>query len=740
MRTKNWLLILSFLLGTALPLSATDLVLYDGETATTDAMPGNGGGSFATWWGGENANSLDDCAVFPHSGKFCAKWKCDSAWSGGAFTADPSWVGLNIEPLRGVELWVRGEKGGENVTLEFFDRNLGKPGDGDGFFNPIEIKGLTTQWTKVTFDLKRLTEGREGKRPLDLRVFEGFKVSGSASDTVVYLDDLRLVMGERTEVRYNPVKINHLGYRPGDRKVAILNRKADRFEVVDLLSQKPVFIGKPVFVTEKDPDSGDYVATADFSSVTQVGAYVLRLPTGEKSGEFKVDPSVYRPVWIDMMRTFYFQRCNTALSSRWAGKFTHEKCHLGDSEASFDKGNDGKVASGTLDLTGGWHDAGDSNKYSWMYGILWNLARAYELFPEKFTDGPLNIPESGNGRPDLLDEWMWEARWLLKMQVATGPEVGMAYDRLKQVDGQDGVGELQLKRSVRPPTSQSTAEYCASMALAAYILGKEKDEECLSLAAECRYAALKAWDAYLRCSKNGTVVYPEGKRVPYDAWKYKAAAELYRMTGEEPYHQVLRDDLDKYLADYRSGDIRWGQDKFTPFFVYCSMSVSLTDVGTVQKMKDTVRQYRDLVGGYVGRNAYRVPFGDVGHFCWGSNGHLCNNAVIFYHLYLWDGRLEDLWTVQRVADYLLGLNAVDKVMLPGWGKALLFHSIWGKSEDSDAFPPGYVPGGVNMHDGNGWMSAYPQKRYRDGITNWTVNENSIGYQASAVFVMSVFAP
>jgi hypothetical protein len=125
-----------------------------------------------------------------------------------------------------------------NVTLEFFDRNLGKPGDGDGFFNPIEIKGLTTQWTKVTFDLKRLTEGREGKRPLDLRVFEGFKVSGSASDTVVYLDDLRLVMGERTEVRYNPVKINHLGYRPGDRKVAILNRKADRFEVVDLLSQK----------------------------------------------------------------------------------------------------------------------------------------------------------------------------------------------------------------------------------------------------------------------------------------------------------------------------------------------------------------------------------------------------------------------------------------------------------------------------------------------------------------------
>ena len=118
-------------------------------------------------------------------------------------------------------------------------------------------------------------------------------------------------------------------------------------------------------------------------------------------------------------------------------------------------------------------------------------SRAYStiLFPGKFPDGQLNIPESGNGRSDLLDEWMVEVRWFLKMQVASGPEAGMAYDRLKQTDGQDGVTELQLKRTIRPPNSQSTAEYCASMALAAHVLGKEKDTECQSLAKECRSAA-----------------------------------------------------------------------------------------------------------------------------------------------------------------------------------------------------------------------------------------------------------
>jgi endoglucanase len=716
------------------------MTLYDGETSATDLNKDNGGPSYSTWWGGQDANSLVDCTVSPHAGKVCARWTCQAAGSGGAFMADPSWVGLNIEPIQSVEFWARGEKGGESVVLEFFDRNLGKPKEGDGFFNPIALKDISTKWTKYTFNLSTLTRGREGKRPLDLRIFEGFKVSGSGQGTVIYLDDLKLVLGERPEVRYSPIKLNHLGYRPDDTKVAILNRKVEKFEIITAKTSEVVFTGKPVFVAEKDADSGDYIATADFSAVTAVGSYALRLPSGEKSVDFKVSKDVYRAAWIDMMRTYYYQRCNIALEAPWAGKFTHEKCHLGDAEAAFDTGNDGKPVTGHLDMTGGWHDAGDSNKYAWMYDILWTLADAYELFPGKFPDKQLNIPESGNGRSDLLDEWMYEVRWFLKMQVASGPEVGMAYDRLKQTDGQDGVTELQLKRTIRPPNSQSTAEYCASMALAAHVLGKEKDIECQSLAKECRSAALRAWTAYLKCSKNGTMRYPENKPVTYDLWKYKAAAEMYRMTGEEVYHKILKEDLDRYVELYRSGDIRWGQDKFQPFFVYCSMPEDKTDAATVEKMKGVVRHYRDLIGEYVAKNGYRVPMGTTEHFCWGSNGHLSNNGVIFYHLYLWDHRKEDLQTVKRVADYLLGENAVDKVMLTGWGKALIYHGVWGKTEDPDAFPPGYVPGGVNMHDGNGWMSRYPQKCYRDGITNWTMNENSIGYQAPAIFVMSVFAP
>jgi hypothetical protein len=166
----------------------------------------------------------------------------------------------------------------------------------------------------------------------------------------------------------------------------------------------------------------------------------------------------------------------------------------------------------------------------------------------------------------------------------------------------------------------------------------------------------------------------------------------------------------------------------------------MTDPAVVGKMKDVVRAYRGLNDEYAAKNGYRVPFGHVGHFCWGSNGHLSANGIIFYHLYLWDRQEGDLLKVKRIADYLLGENAVDKVMLTGWGKALIYHGIWAKTKDPEAVPPGYVPGGVNMHDDNQWMSKFPQKRFRDTISNWTVNENSTGYEAAAVFVISVFTP
>ncbi len=68
---------------------------------------------------------------------------------------------------------------------------------------------------------------------------------------------------------------------------------------------------------------------------------------------------------------------------------------------------------------GGHHDAGDYNPRSHL-DVAQTLMDAYEMAPRKFYDGQLNIPEKGNGIPDILDEAHWALRLWLDLQDKDG--------------------------------------------------------------------------------------------------------------------------------------------------------------------------------------------------------------------------------------------------------------------------------------------------------------------------------
>ena len=102
-------------------------------------------------------------------------------------------------------------------------------------------------------------------------------------------------------------------------------------------------------------------------------------------------------------------------------------------------------ANYTLDLTGGWYDAGDHGKYMVNGGIsTWTVQNQYEralIFGDTsvapFADNTLNIPESGNGKPDILDESRYNVEVLLKMQVPAGNTLaGMAHHKAHDENGQ----------------------------------------------------------------------------------------------------------------------------------------------------------------------------------------------------------------------------------------------------------------------------------------------------------------
>lgn len=166
-------------------------------------------------------------------------------------------------------------------------------------------------------------------------------------------------------------------------------------------------------VHEGRPDDwGAYYWLADFSALKQDGHFRVRAEVGQQTGTshpFATGPGVLFKQTAELAyRHFYYQRCGGEVPG-W-----HAACHLDDARLP-----DGSHAN----LAGGWHDAGDYNK--WMHPVgpslaLYGMSSAY-LAHRSFFDG---IDRDGNGRADLLDEIMWGADWLLRMR---NPKTGGLY-------------------------------------------------------------------------------------------------------------------------------------------------------------------------------------------------------------------------------------------------------------------------------------------------------------------------
>ena len=129
------------------------------------------------------------------------------------------------------------------------------------------------------------------------------------------------------------IQINQLGYRPQDRKVAVIDGHGGEFFLLRVTSdneQKVVFTGTTTEKPINDGSSGARVYYADFSQVTEAGNYFLYLPGVGKSYPFRIDPAVYREAKKALLKMMYYQRCGMALEPQYAGAWSHKACHLDD--------------------------------------------------------------------------------------------------------------------------------------------------------------------------------------------------------------------------------------------------------------------------------------------------------------------------------------------------------------------------------------------------------------------------
>ena len=207
------------------------------------------------------------------------------------------------------------------------------------------------------------------------------------------------------------IRINLLGYKPGNSKVAIWCSKVDHaiktFQLIDANSKKIVFsasAGKPFGAY------GPFTQTyrLNFSGFKKTGSYYLQ--AGDiKSPQFEISEEVYKGSADFCLR--YMRQQRTGFNP-----FLKDSCHTQDGYVLY--GEKAGIKDSThLDVVGGWHDASDYLQYSTTSAnAVYHLLMAYRDFPKLFEDEKkANGLDGKNGIKDILDEAKWGLDWLLKM-------------------------------------------------------------------------------------------------------------------------------------------------------------------------------------------------------------------------------------------------------------------------------------------------------------------------------------
>lgn len=572
---------------------------------------------------------------------------------------------------------------------------------------------------------------------------------------------------------------NQVCYFPKRAKKATLlsdSSKPVDFEVIDE-SGKTVYESKSTPFGH-DKDSDDEVHIIDFTDLDKEGTYHIEAEDGSESRDFEICGSeTYSSLLYDSLNYFYQNRSGIEIESDFissgeASELARAAGHPKDmAEIEQTWGYSG--SSGSIDVTGGWYDAGDHGKYVVNGGFsLWLMQNQYETalkygFEDAYGDGTMLLPENTNGTPDLLDEARWEMEWMLKMIVESGEYKGMAYHKAHD-EKWTALGIVpaddDMKRIVKPPTTAATLNLAACGAQAAR-LWKDYDsdfaEQCLTAAKNAFAAAKKHPEMYAPLDESiGGGAYGDTDVEDEFCW---AALELFITTGDEDYYDEATEnkfflDVPQTLGGGESvdtvGSFDWGNTGGLAT-LSAALNTDKFDKGDAEIIQEAIVSAADNFISLEENQGYGVPYGqsklsyndsDEGYI-WGSNSFVTDNAIVIAYAYLLTKDESYLDGAIGGMDYILGRNAMDYSYVTGYGTHAIeypHHRYWARQID-ETFPKapnGVMCGGPNsgMQDpwvqGSGWKKGEipPQKCYLDNIEAWSVNECTINWNASLAWL------
>jgi len=496
----------------------------------------------------------------------------------------------------------------------------------------------------------------------------------------------------------------------------------------------------------RDVDSGEQVQIADFSKVKESGQFYLEIGGVGKSWRFGIAGDVFNRVYYLAMRAYYGQRCGTAvdMGSEFPG-IKHGACHLSGGY------NPSSGKEGSRVSSNGWHDAGDYGRYVVNSGIsTGTLLWTWELFPERVKNVGLQLPESGNRVPDILNEIRWNLDWMLTMQDRDGgvwqkqtsdhfcafilPE----QDRL--VSNVVGTGKSPYKSSC------ATADFAAVMAIAARAY-KPFDA---AYAQKCLAAAKRAWSWV---SENPDVVFhnPSGVTTgeygdPHCGDEHLwAAAELSRTTGESVYEAYFLAHYAEYLDTIRAvGPPSWNM--VAPLALWTYVLGQGENAAAVEAVRRRSVAAADAIVQRSAQSPYRIAL-TTKDYIWGSNGVAGSYSMQLLIANRFSANPRYVEAAMENVHYLLGRNTFSLSWVTQVGENSVKHPHHRPSEaDGVAEPyPGLLAGGPNAGRQDAFMKRLlpatlaPAKNYVDVAGAYACNEVAINWNAPLVFTLASMA-
>ncbi len=531
--------------------------------------------------------------------------------------------------------------------------------------------------------------------------------------------------------------IDPFGYLPASPKIAVIASPQTGYNAPNALAPAAVYRIKRVSdnVTvfsgpltawkggATHDQSGDKIWHFDFSALSAAGEYYLFDSTNNlRSWTFLISDCAYDEPLKAALRALYYQRCGIPKASPFAAAAWTDAatCHRGSQQDNACRNIQNPSSGSVRDLHGGWHDAGDYNKYvTFTYGTLIDLLLAYEENPAAWDDAN-GIPESGNGAPDLLDEVKYELDWLLRMQQPNGGVLSVV--GVQNFASASPPSADAAQRFYGPATTAASLSVAATFALAARQF--DNFPAWSAYADTLEAAAVNAWNwaetnPGATFYNSGVIAAGENEVDDYERnmRKLAAAAFLFVRTGAATYHTYF----DAHYSDAHL--MQWGyaypfETATQDALLFYGKSPAATPT-----VKNDIRN--TFAASMQNNNADNLPAflnGDDAYlaylrsdnYTWGSNTTKSHQGNMFFSMNQYNLNAANAANYRDAAfgfaHYLHGVNPTGYCYLSNMGALggeasvpSLYHGWFGDGtpwDDLNAAPnvgpvPGLIAGGAN---------------------------------------------